>query len=80
MMLLSYRDALNQAMREEMRRDEKIFLIGEEVGYYQSAFKVSKGFVEEFGRNGWSIRRSRKPDSPASPSARPWQGYSRASN
>jgi pyruvate dehydrogenase E1 component beta subunit len=36
-------------MREEMRRDEKVFLIGEEVGYYQGAFKVSKGFVEEFG-------------------------------
>jgi pyruvate/2-oxoglutarate/acetoin dehydrogenase E1 component len=48
-MLLSYREALNQAMREEMRRDGKIFLIGEEVGYYQGAFKVSKGFVEEFG-------------------------------
>ena len=46
-MLLSYRDALNQAMREEMRRDCAIFLIGEEVGYYQGAFKVSKGFVEE---------------------------------
>src|SRR5438552_17856332 len=36
-------------MREEMRRDDRIFLIGEEVGYYQGAFKVSKGFVEEFG-------------------------------
>src|SRR5687768_15357075 len=48
-MVLSYREALNQAMREEMRRDEKVFLIGEEVGYYQGAFKVSKGFVEEFG-------------------------------
>lgn len=48
-MLLSYREALNQAMREEMRRDQRIFLIGEEVGYYQGAFKVSKGFVEEFG-------------------------------
>ena len=48
-MLLSYREALNQAMREEMRRDSRIFLIGEEVGYYQGAFKVSKGFVEEFG-------------------------------
>lgn len=47
--MTSYRDALNQAMREEMRRDEKVFLIGEEVGYYQGAFKVSKGFVEEFG-------------------------------
>jgi len=47
--LISYREALNQAMREEMRRDDRIFLIGEEVGYYQGAFKVSKGFVEEFG-------------------------------
>jgi pyruvate/2-oxoglutarate/acetoin dehydrogenase E1 component len=48
-MLITYREALNQAMREEMRRDDRIFLIGEEVGYYQGAFKVSKGFVEEFG-------------------------------
>lgn len=48
-MLISYREALNQAMREEMRRDERVFLIGEDVGYYQGAFKVSKGFVEEFG-------------------------------
>src|ERR1044071_3266613 len=48
-MVMSYREALNQAMREEMRRDSRIFLIGEEVGYYQGAFKVSKGFVEEFG-------------------------------
>src|SRR5262245_37000172 len=48
-MVLSYREALNQAIREEMRRDSRIFLIGEEVGYYQGAFKVSKGFVEEFG-------------------------------
>lgn len=47
--MLSYRDALNQAMREEMHRDPRVFLIGEEVGYYQGAFKVSKGFVEEFG-------------------------------
>ena len=36
-------------MHEEMRRDDRVFLIGEEVGYYQGAFKVSKGFVEEFG-------------------------------
>ncbi len=48
-MITTYREALSQAMREEMRRDEKVFLIGEEVGYYQGAFKVSKGFVEEFG-------------------------------
>ncbi len=48
-MMMSYREALNRAMREEMRRDERVFLIGEDVGYYQGAFKVSKGFVEEFG-------------------------------
>jgi len=48
-MLITYREALSQAMREEMRRDPRVFLIGEEVGYYQGAFKVSKGFVEEFG-------------------------------
>jgi pyruvate dehydrogenase E1 component beta subunit len=48
-MVISYREALNQAMREEMQRDNRVFLIGEEVGYYQGAFKVSKGFVEEFG-------------------------------
>ncbi|MCP9473790.1 MAG: pyruvate dehydrogenase complex E1 component subunit beta [Nitrospira sp.] len=48
-MVLSYREALNQAMREEMRRDPLVFLIGEEVAYYQGAFKVSKGFIEEFG-------------------------------
>ena len=48
-MTLTYREALNQALREEMQRDEKVFLIGEDVAYYQGAFKVSKGFLEEFG-------------------------------
>jgi pyruvate/2-oxoglutarate/acetoin dehydrogenase E1 component len=46
---LSYRDALNQALREEMRRDPRIFLMGEEVGVYQGAYKVSRGLLEEFG-------------------------------
>ncbi len=49
MPVVTYREALNQALREEMRRDERVFLIGEEVAYYQGAFKVSKGFLEEFG-------------------------------
>src|SRR6266568_6022479 len=48
-MKATYREALNQALREEMRRDDKVFLIGEDVAYYQGAFKVSKGFLEEFG-------------------------------
>jgi pyruvate dehydrogenase E1 component beta subunit len=49
MAILTYREALNQAMREEMRRDESIVLMGEEVGFYQGAYKVSKGLLEEFG-------------------------------
>ena len=46
---LTYRDALNQALREEMQRDPQVFLMGEEVGLYQGAYKVSRGLLEEFG-------------------------------
>jgi len=43
------RDALNQALREELQRDEKVFLMGEEVAAYQGAYKVTRGLLEEFG-------------------------------
>src|SRR5437879_6984344 len=46
---LTYRDALNQALREEMQRDPGVFLMGGEVGVYQGAYKVSRGLLEEFG-------------------------------
>ena len=46
---LSYRDALNQAMSEEMEKNPDIFLMGEEVGHYQGAYKVSQGMLEKFG-------------------------------
>ncbi len=49
MAIITYREALNQALREEMRRDERVVLLGEEVGFYQGAFKVSKGLLDEFG-------------------------------
>ena len=49
MPVITMREALNQAMREEMRRDESVFLMGEEVAAYQGAYKVSKGLLEEFG-------------------------------
>ena len=49
MPLITYRDALNQALREEMARDKDVFLMGEEVGVYQGAYKVSRGLLEEFG-------------------------------
>lgn len=43
------REALRDAMAEELRRDEKVFLMGEEVAEYQGAYKVSQGLLEEFG-------------------------------
>jgi pyruvate dehydrogenase E1 component beta subunit len=48
-MRLSYREALNQAMTEEMEHDKTIFLMGEEVGHYQGAYKVSQGMLQRFG-------------------------------
>lgn len=48
-MILTYRDALNRAMVEEMEKDPRIFLMGEEVGHYQGAYKVSQGMLEKFG-------------------------------
>lgn len=49
MVKMTVREALNEALAEEMRRDEKVFLIGEEVAQYQGAYKVSQGLLEEFG-------------------------------
>ncbi|MEM1214839.1 MAG: pyruvate dehydrogenase complex E1 component subunit beta [Bacteroidota bacterium] len=46
---LALRDALREAMIEEMRRDERVFLMGEEVAEYNGAYKVSKGMLDEFG-------------------------------
>ncbi len=46
---ITVREALRDAMAEEMRRDERVFLMGEEVGEYQGAYKVSQGLLEEFG-------------------------------
>ena len=47
--ILTLRDSLNEAMSEEMRRDDTVFLMGEEVAEYNGAYKVSKGMLEEFG-------------------------------
>jgi len=46
---VTYRDALNHALREEMERDPNVFLMGEEVGVYQGAYKVSRGLLQHFG-------------------------------
>ena len=47
--IITLRDALGEAMSEEMRRDESVFLMGEEVAQYNGAYKVSKGMLDEFG-------------------------------
>jgi pyruvate/2-oxoglutarate/acetoin dehydrogenase E1 component len=49
MSAVTYLEAISQAIREEMRRDEAVFLLGEDVGAYGGAFKVSAGMLEEFG-------------------------------
>ena len=49
MSVMTYREALNQALREEMRRDPRVFVIGEEVGLYEGAYKVTQGLLKEFG-------------------------------
>ncbi|MBL8020586.1 MAG: pyruvate dehydrogenase complex E1 component subunit beta [Leptospirales bacterium] len=46
---MTYREAVRRAMVEEMQRDETVFLMGEEVGHYQGAYKVSQGMLDQFG-------------------------------
>ncbi len=49
MAVITYREALNRALREEMQRDDRVFIMGEEVGEYDGAYKVTKGLLDEFG-------------------------------
>ena len=48
---MRYREALNEALREEMQEDDSVFLMGEDIGVFQGAFKVTKGLLEEFGED-----------------------------
>ena len=50
MAVTTYLNAINQALREEMQRDEKVYLLGEDIVIYGGAFKVTKGLIEEFGK------------------------------
>jgi pyruvate dehydrogenase E1 component beta subunit len=45
-----FRDALNQALREEMQRDERVFVMGEEIGRFEGSYKVTRGLINEFGQ------------------------------
>ena len=64
---MTVREALRDAMAEEMRRDERVFVMGEEVAEYQGAYKVTQNLLQEFGRQArrrhadhriWLCRRS----------------------
>ena len=50
----TFREVIAQAMSEEMRKDESIFLMGEEVAEYNGAYKASKGMLDEFGPNRYA--------------------------
>jgi pyruvate dehydrogenase E1 component beta subunit len=54
MAVLTMREALNQALKEEMTRDPSVFLLGEEVGAYQGAYKITQGLLAQFGE--WRVR------------------------
>src|SRR5712672_1405226 len=49
MTVMRYREALNTALREEMRRDDAVMLMGEDIGVFNGAFKVTAGLLDEFG-------------------------------
>lgn len=49
MATITYLEAISQGLAEEMRRDASVFMLGEDIGVYGGAFKVTKGFIEEFG-------------------------------
>ena len=48
-MTITYREALRQGLREALARDQRVFLVGEDVGRYGGTYAVSKGLLEEFG-------------------------------
>jgi pyruvate dehydrogenase E1 component subunit beta len=54
MAILTMREALNQALKEEMVRDPSVFILGEEVGAYQGAYKITQGLLAQFGE--WRVR------------------------
>jgi len=60
---LTYAEAIREALREEMLRDERVFILGEDVGALGGIFTVVKGLIEEFGTRPYLKRRSSGPRS-----------------
>ena len=67
--VISYRQALHDTLRAEMRRDENVLLIGEEIGVFEGSYKITAGLLAEFGRAGSVTPRSPRKASPGSRSA-----------
>ena len=70
MATVRYREALNQALREEMARDESVVLMGEDIGVFNGAFKVTAGCSTSSARSACATRRSPRTRSSAWASAR----------
>jgi pyruvate dehydrogenase E1 component beta subunit len=49
MAIITYREAIRSALREEMQRDETVFLMGEEIGIFEGSYKITQGLIQEFG-------------------------------
>lgn len=57
MQSVDLREAIRQALDEEMQRDPKVFVLGEEVGQYNGAYKITKGMLDKWGSREYSILR-----------------------
>jgi pyruvate/2-oxoglutarate/acetoin dehydrogenase E1 component len=80
MVEMTVRQALNEAMAEEMRRDKDVFIMGEEVAEYQGAYKITQNLLQEFGPSASSTPRSPSTALPVSRSAPPLPASSRSSS
>ena len=76
---LTYREAMREALREAMHSDDRVFLMGEDVGRYGGSFGVSRGLLDEFGPTASATRRSRSPRSSVPASAPPSVACARSS-
>ena len=63
--VMTYREALRLALREELSRDDRVFLMGEEVGLFDGSYMVTAGLLDEFGADRVATRRSPRRGSSA---------------
>jgi pyruvate dehydrogenase E1 component beta subunit len=80
MAIVSLREAINQAIDEEMARDESVFLMGEEVANYQGAYKVSQGLLQKWGPGRIVDTPIAEAVFPASASEPRWWGCAQSSS